>query len=68
MDWYSTTVPLTKRLGTAELKMLIFSLGITRNNGTKNGYIRGTATVGHSEGRIREARAIFAECSTVEEY
>lgn len=48
--------------------MLIFSLGITRNNGTKNGYIRGTATVGHSEGRIREARAIFAECSTVEEY
>ena len=53
-------VPLTKRqekeLEVAELKMLRFSLGVSRLDRIRNDYIRGTAKVGKFEDRVREAR------------
>ncbi|KAK3530487.1 hypothetical protein QTP86_024399 [Hemibagrus guttatus] len=54
------TVSLRKRqeseLEVAELKMLRFSLGVTRLDRIRNGYIRGTAHVGHLGDKVREAR------------
>ncbi|KAK3506303.1 hypothetical protein QTP70_017471, partial [Hemibagrus guttatus] len=54
------TVSLRKRqeseLEVAELKMLRFSLGVTRLDRIRNEYIRGTAHFGHLEDNIREAR------------
>ncbi|KAK3532154.1 hypothetical protein QTP86_009025 [Hemibagrus guttatus] len=54
------TVSLRKRqeseLEVAELKMLRFSLGVTRLDRIRNEYIRGTAHVGHMEDKVREAR------------
>ena len=53
-------VPLTKRqekeLEVAELKMLRFSLGVSRVDRIKNDHIRGTAKVGKFGDRAREAR------------
>ncbi|KAK3529832.1 hypothetical protein QTP86_006912 [Hemibagrus guttatus] len=54
------TVSLRKRqeseLEVAELKMLRFSLGVTRLDRIKNEYIRGTAHVGRLGDKVREAR------------
>ncbi|KAK3568192.1 hypothetical protein QTP86_000235 [Hemibagrus guttatus] len=54
------TVSLRKRqeseLEVAELKMLRFSLGVTRLDRIRNKYIRGTAHVGHLGDKVREAR------------
>ncbi|KAK3526319.1 hypothetical protein QTP70_022745, partial [Hemibagrus guttatus] len=54
------TVSLKKRqeseLEVAELKMLRFSLGVTRLDRIRNEYIRGTAHVGRLGDRVREAR------------
>ncbi|KAK3522383.1 hypothetical protein QTP86_008917 [Hemibagrus guttatus] len=54
------TVSLRKRqeseLEVAELKMLRFSLGVTRLDRIRNEYIRGTAHVGRLGDKIREAR------------
>ncbi|KAL1279411.1 hypothetical protein QQF64_026084 [Cirrhinus molitorella] len=54
------TVPLKKRqepeLEIAELKMLRFSLGVTRLDWIRNEYIRGTAHVGRLGDKVREAR------------
>ncbi|KAK3521199.1 hypothetical protein QTP70_000483 [Hemibagrus guttatus] len=54
------TVSLRKRQGleleVAELKMLRFSLGVTRFDRIRNEYIRGTAHVGRLGDKVREAR------------
>ncbi|KAK3511277.1 hypothetical protein QTP70_034776, partial [Hemibagrus guttatus] len=54
------TVSLRKRqeseLEVAELKMLRFSLGVTRLDRIRNEYIRGTAHVGRLRDKVREAR------------
>ncbi|KAK3574085.1 hypothetical protein QTP86_002865 [Hemibagrus guttatus] len=54
------TVSLRKRqeseLEAAELKMLRFSLGVTRLDRIRNEYIRGTAHVGRLGDKVREAR------------
>ena len=54
------TVALTKRqeadTEVAELKMLRFSLGVTRMDKIRNEYIRGTAQVGRFGKKAREAR------------
>ncbi|MCJ8736404.1 hypothetical protein PDJAM_G00257550 [Pangasius djambal] len=54
------TVALRKRQEAerevAELKMLRFSLGVTRLDRIRNGYIRGTAHVGRLGDKVREAR------------
>ncbi|KAK3526882.1 hypothetical protein QTP86_003607 [Hemibagrus guttatus] len=54
------TVSLRKRqeseLEVAELKMLRFSLGVTRLDRIRNEYIRGTAHVGRLGDTVREAR------------
>ncbi|KAK3526662.1 hypothetical protein QTP70_030874 [Hemibagrus guttatus] len=54
------TVPLRKRqeseLEVAELKMLRFSLGVTRLDRIRYEYIRGTAHVGRLGDKVREAR------------
>ncbi|KAK3539478.1 hypothetical protein QTP70_008874 [Hemibagrus guttatus] len=54
------TVSLRKRqeseLEVAELKMLRFSLGVTRLDRIRNEYIRGTAHVGRLGDRVRETR------------
>ena len=54
------TVALTKRqeaeMEVAELKMLRFSLGVTRMEKIRNEYIRGTAQVGQFGEKTREAR------------
>ncbi|KAK3553295.1 hypothetical protein QTP86_032750 [Hemibagrus guttatus] len=54
------TVSLRKRqeseLEVAELKMLRFSLGVTRLDWIRNEYIRGTAHVGRLGDKVREAR------------
>ncbi|MCI4382152.1 hypothetical protein PGIGA_G00260540 [Pangasianodon gigas] len=54
------TVSLRKRqeseLEVAELKMLRFSLGVTRLDRLRNEYIRGTAHVGRLGDKVREAR------------
>ncbi|KAK3519797.1 hypothetical protein QTP70_004955 [Hemibagrus guttatus] len=54
------TVSLRKRqeseLEVAELKMLRFSLGVTRLDRIRNEYIRGTAHVGGLGDKVREAR------------
>ena len=53
------TVALTKRqvakMEVAELKMLRFSLGVTRMDKIGNEYIRGTAQVGRFREKTREA-------------
>ncbi|KAK3554237.1 hypothetical protein QTP70_020097 [Hemibagrus guttatus] len=53
-------VSLRKRqeseLEVAELKMLRFSLGVTRLDRIRNEYIRGTAHVGRFRDKVREAR------------
>ena len=50
------TVALTKTQEVAELKMLRFSLGVTRMDKIRNKYIRGTAQVGRFGEKTREAR------------
>ena len=54
------TVPLTKKqeaeLAVAELKMLRFSLGVTRTDKIKNEVIRGTAQARQIGDKIRKAR------------
>ena len=54
------TVALTKRqeaeMEVAELKMLRFSLGVTRMDKIRNEYIRGIAQVGRFGEKTREAR------------
>ena len=54
------TVSLTKRqeadMEVTELKMLRFSLGLTRMDNIRNEYIRGTAQVGRFVEKTREAR------------
>ncbi|KAK3542168.1 hypothetical protein QTP86_016423 [Hemibagrus guttatus] len=54
------TVSLRKRqesvLEVADLKMLRFSLGVTRLDRIRNEYIRGTAHVGRLGDKVREAR------------
>ena len=54
------TVPLSKRheseLDVAELKMLRFSLGVTRLDRIMNEYIRGTAHVVRLGNIVKEAR------------
>ncbi|KAI5086753.1 hypothetical protein C0J45_23264, partial [Silurus meridionalis] len=54
------TVALSKRqeveLEVAELKMLMFSLGVTRMDKIRNLFIRGTAHVGCFGDKVREAR------------
>ena len=54
------TVTLTKRqeaeMEVAELKMLRFSLGVTKMDKIRNEYIRGTAQVGKFGEKTREAR------------
>ena len=54
------TVALTKKqeaeMEVAELKMLRFSLGVTRMDKIRNEYIRGTAQVGKFGEKTREAR------------
>ena len=59
------TVALTKReeveMEVAELKMLRFSLGVTRMEKIRNEYIRGTAQVGKFGEKTREARLRWYE-------
>ena len=54
------TVALTKRqeaeMEVTELKMLRFSLGVTRTDKIRNEYIRGTAQVGRFVEKTREVR------------
>ncbi|KAK3562732.1 hypothetical protein QTP86_005733 [Hemibagrus guttatus] len=54
------TVSLRKRqeseLEVAELKMLRFSLGVTRSDRIRNEYIRGTSHVGRLGDKVRETR------------
>ena len=54
------TVPLRKRqeaeMEVAEMKMLRFSLGVTRMDRIRNEYIRGTAHVRGFGDKVREAR------------
>ena len=54
------TVALTKRqeaeMDVAELKMLRYSLGVTRMDKIRNEYIRGTAQVGRFGEKTREAK------------
>ena len=54
------TVPLTKRevakLEVAEMRMLRFSLGVTRLDRIKNVYIRGSSHVGSFGDKTRETR------------
>ena len=54
------TVSLTKKqeaeLAVAELKMLRFSLGVTRMDKIKNEFIRGTAQVRQIGDKVKEAR------------
>ncbi|KAF7696815.1 hypothetical protein HF521_005233 [Silurus meridionalis] len=54
------TVALRKRqeveLKVAELKMLRFSLGVTRMDRIRNEFIRGTSHVGRFGDKVREAR------------
>ena len=54
------TVPLTKKqeaeLAVVELKMLRFSLGVTRMDEIKNKFVRGTAQVRQIGDKVREAR------------
>lgn len=45
-----------KELEVAELKMLRFSLGVTRMDRIRNEHIRGTAQVGQFVDKVREAR------------
>ncbi|KAK3519649.1 hypothetical protein QTP86_002806, partial [Hemibagrus guttatus] len=59
--WYGLeTMSMSKRpeseLEVAELKMLRFSLGVTRLDRIRNEYIRGTANVGCLGDKVREAR------------
>ena len=60
MNLYSHFMALTKRqeaeMEVAELKMLRFSLGVTRMDKIRNHYIRGTAHVGKFRENTREAR------------
>ncbi|KAK3553750.1 hypothetical protein QTP70_009196 [Hemibagrus guttatus] len=60
MQYGLETVSLRKRqeseLEVAELKMLRFSLGVTRLYRIRNEYIRGTAHVGRLGDKVREAR------------
>ncbi|KAK3567280.1 hypothetical protein QTP86_016086, partial [Hemibagrus guttatus] len=60
MLYFLETVSLRKRqeseLEVAELKMLRFSLGVTRLDRIRNEYIRGTAHVGRLGDKLREAR------------
>ncbi|KAK3548575.1 hypothetical protein QTP70_014501, partial [Hemibagrus guttatus] len=60
MQYGLETVSLRKRqeseLEVAELKMLRFSLGVTRLDRIRNEYIRGTAHVGCLGDKLREAR------------
>ncbi|MCJ8733950.1 hypothetical protein PDJAM_G00229570 [Pangasius djambal] len=60
MQYGLETVALRKRqeseLEVAELKMLRFSLGVTRLDRIRNEYIRGTAHVGRLGDKVREAR------------
>ncbi|KAK3545322.1 hypothetical protein QTP70_003792, partial [Hemibagrus guttatus] len=60
MPYGLETVSLRKRqeseLEVAELKMLRFSLGVTRLDRIRNEYIRGTAHVGRLGDKVREAR------------
>ena len=44
------------KLEVAELRMLIFSLGVTRLDRIRNAYIRGTAHVGRFEQKLREVK------------
>ena len=57
------TVALTKRqeaeMEVAELKMLRFSLGVTRMDKIRNEYIRGTAQVGRFGEKTRDARLMW---------
>ncbi|KAK3573621.1 hypothetical protein QTP86_029989, partial [Hemibagrus guttatus] len=77
------TVSLRKRqeseLEVAELKMLRFSLGVTRLDRIRNEYIRGTAHVGRLGDKVREARlrwfghvqrreSMWAHSMTVQDY
>ncbi|KAK3556306.1 hypothetical protein QTP70_007130 [Hemibagrus guttatus] len=59
------TVSLRKRqeseLEVAELKMLRFSLGVTRLDRIRNKYIRGTAHVGRLGDKVREIGALVAQ-------
>ena len=43
----------------AELKMLPFSLGVTRMDTIRNEYIRGTAQVGKFGEKTREAEVVW---------
>ena len=60
MLYWLETVALTKRqeaeMEVAQLKMLRFSLGVTRMYKMRNEYIRGTAQVGRFGEKTREAR------------
>ncbi|KAK3518329.1 hypothetical protein QTP86_018784, partial [Hemibagrus guttatus] len=60
MPYGLETVSLKKRqeseLEVAELKMLRFSLGVTKLDRIRNEYVRGTAHVGHMGDKIREIR------------
>lgn len=59
-------VALTERqvgnLEVAVLKMLTFSLGVTRIYRIRNEYIRGTAQVKRFECKVQEARMGWFEC------
>ena len=61
------TVALTKRqeaeMEVAELKMLRFSLGVTRMEKIRNEYIRGTAQVGRFGEKTRETRLVVWTCT-----
>ena len=60
MLYWLETVALTKRqeadMEVAELKMLRFSLGVTRKDKTRNGYTRGTARRERFGEKPRDAR------------
>ena len=56
LETVGTTKNLEAELDVAEMKMLRFSLGVTRKDRIKNEHVRGTVKVGQISRKVRESR------------